>query len=100
MDGSNLDIRSILAPLKVESGGSYIPFSRNDLMLLMRSRDDAEGESRMMGSVLLRSLGFPGVAFPGIVAAGVAPPFVTADTAVAGAGRPFSFRKTCVSLRT
>ncbi len=37
-------------PARFESGGMYVPDSRKDLMLLMRSREEAEGESRMMGS--------------------------------------------------
>lgn len=37
-------------PARFESGGMYVPESRKDLMLLMRSREEAEGESRMMGS--------------------------------------------------
>lgn len=72
-------------------------------MLLIRSRDDAEGESRIIGSVLLRSFAFPGVVFPGLGVAGVAPPLVTTEEAAGGAGRPFSrprFKKAPVSLRT
>lgn len=37
-------------PARFESGGMYVPDSRKDLMLLMRSREEADGESRMMGS--------------------------------------------------
>lgn len=37
-------------PARFESGGMYVPDSRKDLMLLMRSSEEAEGESRMMGS--------------------------------------------------
>lgn len=37
-------------PARLESGGMYMPDSRKDLMLLMRSRDEAEGESKMIGS--------------------------------------------------
>ena len=37
-------------PARFESGGIYVPDSRNDLMLLMRNREEAEGESKMMGS--------------------------------------------------
>lgn len=37
-------------PARFESGGMYVPKSRKDLMLLMRSREEAEGESKMMGS--------------------------------------------------
>lgn len=37
-------------PARLESGGIYVPDSRKDLMLLMRSREEAEGESKMMGS--------------------------------------------------
>ena len=33
-----------------ESGGVYIPPSRNDLIFDMRSSDDAEGDNRMIGS--------------------------------------------------
>jgi len=33
-----------------ESGGVYIPPSRNDLIFDMRRSEDAEGDSRMMGS--------------------------------------------------
>ena len=39
-------------PARFESGGIYVPDSMNDLMLLMRSREEAEGESRMIGSGL------------------------------------------------
>lgn len=42
----------MFALLDAESGGVYIPLSRNDLMLLMRSSEDADGERRMMGSGL------------------------------------------------
>lgn len=34
----------------VESVGMYVPLSRNDLMFDMRRRDDADGDSRMIGS--------------------------------------------------
>ncbi len=37
-------------PARFESGGMYVPDSRKDLMLRIRSREEAEGESRMMGS--------------------------------------------------
>lgn len=37
-------------PARFESGGMYVPDSRKDLILLMRSREEADGESRMMGS--------------------------------------------------
>ena len=37
-------------PARFESGGMYVPDSRKDLMLLMRRREEAEGESRIMGS--------------------------------------------------
>ncbi len=37
-------------PAKALSGGMYVPLSRNDLMLDMRRRDEAEGERRMIGS--------------------------------------------------
>ena len=37
-------------PARLESGGMYMPDSRKDLILLIRSRDEAEGESKMMGS--------------------------------------------------
>lgn len=37
-------------PARFESGGMYLPPSRKDLMLLMRSMEEAEGESRMIGS--------------------------------------------------
>ena len=37
-------------PASAESGGTYTPDSRKDLMLLMRRREDAEGESRIIGS--------------------------------------------------
>lgn len=37
-------------PARFESGGMYVPDSRKDLMLLIRSREEADGESRMMGS--------------------------------------------------
>ena len=37
-------------PARFESGGMYVPDSRKDLMLLIRSREEAEGERRMMGS--------------------------------------------------
>lgn len=37
-------------PARVLSGGMYVPESRKDFMLLMRRRDEAEGERRMMGS--------------------------------------------------
>lgn len=40
----------MLALADVESGGMYIPLSRKDLILLIRRRDDADGESSMMGS--------------------------------------------------
>lgn len=33
-----------------DSGAVYIPPSRNDLILDIRKSDDAEGESKMMGS--------------------------------------------------
>jgi hypothetical protein len=45
---------SMLAPAlelaATESAGTNSPPSRKDLMLDMRSRDDAEGDRRMMGS--------------------------------------------------
>ena len=37
-------------PARFESGGMYVPDSRKDLMLLIRNREEAEGESRIMGS--------------------------------------------------
>ena len=37
-------------PARFESGGIYVPDSRKDLMLLMRNREEAEGESKMIGS--------------------------------------------------
>ena len=37
-------------PARFESGGMYVPDSRKDLMLLIRNREEAEGESRMIGS--------------------------------------------------
>ncbi len=37
-------------PARFESGGMYVPDSRKDLMLLMRNSEEAEGESRMIGS--------------------------------------------------
>jgi hypothetical protein len=37
-------------PARVESAGMYVPDSRKDLILLMRRREDAEGERRMIGS--------------------------------------------------
>ena len=37
-------------PARLESGGMYVPVSRKDLMLVMRSREDAEGERSMIGS--------------------------------------------------
>ncbi len=37
-------------PARLESGGMYVPDSRKDLMLLMRKREDAEGERRIIGS--------------------------------------------------
>ena len=37
-------------PVEAESGGIYRPDSRNDLMLPILNRDDADGESRMIGS--------------------------------------------------
>lgn len=33
-----------------EFGGTYWPFSRNDLMFVMRRREEADGERRMIGS--------------------------------------------------
>jgi hypothetical protein len=37
-------------PASVLSAGMNVPDSRNDLILLMRKRDEADGESRMIGS--------------------------------------------------
>ena len=37
-------------PARLESAGMYVPDSRKDLILLMRSSEDADGESRMIGS--------------------------------------------------
>jgi len=37
-------------PARLESVGMYVPDSRKDLMLDMRRREDAEGETRMIGS--------------------------------------------------
>jgi hypothetical protein len=54
MDGRIRDMCKIEAEeLDVEiddSGGVYIPDSRNDLMFDMRRSEDAEGESRIIGS--------------------------------------------------
>lgn len=33
-----------------ESGGIYVPFSRKDLIFAMRSSDEADGDSRIIGS--------------------------------------------------
>jgi hypothetical protein len=33
-----------------DSGGTYTPFSMNDLIFDIRRRDEADGERRMMGS--------------------------------------------------
>lgn len=45
-------------PARALSGGMYVPVSRNDLMLDMRKREEAEGESKMIGSG--RRMGFFG----------------------------------------
>ena len=37
-------------PACAESAGIKVPASKKDLMLLMRRSDDADGESRMIGS--------------------------------------------------
>lgn len=37
-------------PASALSGGMYVPASRKDLMFDIRSRDDAEGESSIIGS--------------------------------------------------
>jgi len=54
IEGSRREICKIEAlELDVEledSAGMYMPFSRKDLMFDMRRREDAEGESRIMGS--------------------------------------------------
>lgn len=50
MDGRRrLTWRIFGAPV-AESAGEKIPSLRNDLMLVMRRRELAEGESKMMGS--------------------------------------------------
>jgi hypothetical protein len=33
-----------------ESAGTNLPLSRNDLILVMRNSDEADGDSKMMGS--------------------------------------------------
>lgn len=43
----------MLAVEPLASGGMNLPSSRNDRALDMRSRDEADGERRMMGSGLL-----------------------------------------------
>lgn len=54
MEGRRREMWRMLAelvePARLESGGMYVPASRNDLMLPMRSREEAEGDRRMMGS--------------------------------------------------
>ena len=47
--GSSREMCRIVAEVVV-SGGVYWPFSRKDLMFDMRRREEAEGESKMMGS--------------------------------------------------
>ena len=43
-------------PAVLLSAGVKMPLSRNDLILLIRNNDDADGERRIMGSI--RRLGF------------------------------------------
>lgn len=50
-----------------ESGGVYIPLSKNDLIFVMRRRDEAEGDRRMIGSG--RRLGFEFIASAGLLVA-------------------------------
>ena len=45
-------------PARALSGGMYVPLSRNDLMFDMRKSEEAEGESKIIGSG--RRLGFFG----------------------------------------
>jgi len=50
MDGSTRDIcRKLDVEVSRALGGMKTPSSRKDLMLDMRRRDEAEGDSRMMG---------------------------------------------------
>lgn len=44
------------------SGGMYVPLSRKDLMLDMRRSEEAEGETRMIGSGRRPGLGLRGSA--------------------------------------
>ncbi len=43
-------LAELVEPARLESGGMYVPASRNDLMLPMRRREEAEGDRSMMGS--------------------------------------------------
>lgn len=81
---------SILAPVlelaDSELGGTYWPFSRKDLTFVMRRREEAEGESRIIGS---GRLGFLCVASAGLL-----------DMAVGGACCDFLDMRGAASFRT
>lgn len=48
--GMTRDMRTMFVDAEVASAGVKMPSSRKVLMLPMRSSEDAEGESKMMGS--------------------------------------------------
>lgn len=50
MEGMTRDMRTMFVDAEVASAGMKTPSSRNVLMLPMRRSEEAEGESRMMGS--------------------------------------------------
>ena len=68
------------ADAEVLSGGMYVPSNKKDLMFDIRSVEEADGESRIMGSGRLP--GLVGFAF-GIIAA---PPMLAVVAALAAPG--------------
>ena len=88
MEAEELDVED------EESAGTYWPFSRKDLMFDMRRSEDAEGESRMMGSGRLLGAAF-GLCGRVVLFAGFA---ACAFLALNGAASLRTWEKSCIVL--